>query len=154
MHLTGAGTCQITASQAGNDQLQRGLERAAVVHDREGGGNPVAFGPQSHLRRRAQVSDRDDDPSGLSVVSVTYDGSATAPTNAGAMPSSRSLTNANYTAPNATGTLVIAKATAIVSGAGRQDLRRRSVQPFRVGLIGSRGELRAQGRPRGSSAAP
>ena len=46
-------------------------------------------------------------PSGLSVVSVTYDGSATAPTNAGSYAVVASLTNDDYEAPDATGTLVI-----------------------------------------------
>jgi len=49
-------------------------------------------------------------PTGLSGVSVTYDGSATAPTNAGSYAVVASLTNGNYQATNATGTLVIAKA--------------------------------------------
>ncbi|HEY3400450.1 MAG TPA: S8 family serine peptidase [Geothrix sp.] len=49
-------------------------------------------------------------PSGLSGVSVTYDGSATAPTNAGSYAVVATLTNVNYQATNATGTLVIAKA--------------------------------------------
>jgi hypothetical protein len=42
-------------------------------------------------------------------VSVTYDGSAQAPTNAGSYRVVASLTNPNYEARNATGTLVIAK---------------------------------------------
>src|SRR5207237_10465873 len=54
-------------------------------------------------------------PAGLSGVSITYDGSATAPTNAGSYPVVASLTNANYTATNATGTLTINKATATIT---------------------------------------
>ena len=49
-------------------------------------------------------------PSGLSVVSVTYNGSATAPTNAGSYLVDAKLTNSSYTAPDATGMLVIGKA--------------------------------------------
>ncbi len=45
---------------------------------------------------------------------MTYNGSATAPTNAGEYGVVASLTNANYVAPNATGTLVINKATASI----------------------------------------
>jgi hypothetical protein len=48
-------------------------------------------------------------PAGLPGVAITYGGSATAPTNAGSYSVIASLTNANYTAPNATGTLAIAK---------------------------------------------
>src|SRR5207245_11358337 len=46
-------------------------------------------------------------PAGLSGVSITYDGSATAPTDVGNYAVVASLTNANYTASNATGTLTI-----------------------------------------------
>jgi hypothetical protein len=50
-------------------------------------------------------------PAGLSGVSVTYDGSSTAPTNAGSYAVIASLDNPDYQATNATGTLVIDKAT-------------------------------------------
>jgi gliding motility-associated-like protein len=46
-------------------------------------------------------------PSGLSGVNVTYNGSATAPVAAGSYAVIASLSNSNYTAVNATGTLVI-----------------------------------------------
>jgi hypothetical protein len=46
-------------------------------------------------------------PTGLSGVSVTYNGSTTAPTNAGSYPVVASLTNDNYSASNITGTLKI-----------------------------------------------
>jgi hypothetical protein len=54
-------------------------------------------------------------PAGLSGVSITYDGSSTAPTNAGNYAVVATLTNTNYEAPNATGTLVIGKATAVLT---------------------------------------
>jgi hypothetical protein len=50
-------------------------------------------------------------PAGLSGVSVTYNGSGTAPTNAGSYAVLASLLNDDYAAPDATGTLVIAKAS-------------------------------------------
>src|SRR5207249_8343446 len=53
-------------------------------------------------------------PAGLSTVSITYDGSATAPTNAGSYAVVASLNNGNYTA-SATGTLTINKATATIT---------------------------------------
>src|SRR6266702_395 len=46
-------------------------------------------------------------PAGLSGVSITYNGSATVPTNAGSYSVVASLNNANYTAPNASDTLTI-----------------------------------------------
>ncbi|SDJ78006.1 Cadherin-like beta sandwich domain-containing protein [Pedobacter sp. ok626] len=54
-------------------------------------------------------------PVGLSGVSITYDGSATLPTAAGTYAVVASLTNANYTAVDATGSLVIAKGTATLA---------------------------------------
>jgi hypothetical protein len=54
-------------------------------------------------------------PIGLTGVSVTYDGSPTAPTDAGSYAVVASLTNTEYTAANATGTLVIAKASQTIT---------------------------------------
>src|SRR5438094_333373 len=54
-------------------------------------------------------------PAGLSGVSITYDGSATAPTNAGSYAVVASLNNANYTATDATGTLTINKAASTIT---------------------------------------
>jgi large repetitive protein len=54
-------------------------------------------------------------PAGLAV-SVTYNGSATAPTAAGSYPIVATITDANYTG-SATGTLTIAKATPVITWA-------------------------------------
>jgi hypothetical protein len=56
-------------------------------------------------------------PAGLTGVAITYNGAATAPTNAGNYSVVASLTNDNYTATggNATGTLVIGKAVPTIS---------------------------------------
>src|SRR5437016_494064 len=54
-------------------------------------------------------------PAGLSGVSITYNGSATAPTEIGNYAVAASLNNANYTAANATGTLTINKGTATIT---------------------------------------
>lgn len=54
-------------------------------------------------------------PTGLTGVSLTYNGSPTAPTNAGSYTVVASLTNANYDAPNATATLIISKASATLA---------------------------------------
>jgi hypothetical protein len=53
-------------------------------------------------------------PAGLSGVSVTYNGSAAAPTGAGSYAVVASLSNANYVADDATGTLVINKVAPVV----------------------------------------
>src|SRR5439155_6296282 len=54
-------------------------------------------------------------PAGLSGVSVTYNGSSTAPTNIGSYAVVASLSNSNWTASNATGTLTITKGTATLT---------------------------------------
>src|SRR5204863_2335560 len=54
-------------------------------------------------------------PGGLSGVSITYNGSASAPTGAGSYAVVASLNNANYTASDVTGTLVINKAAATIT---------------------------------------
>ena len=54
-------------------------------------------------------------PAGLGGVSIMYNGSATAPTNAGSYAVVASLDNQNYQAANATGTLIINKAAAILT---------------------------------------
>ena len=48
-------------------------------------------------------------PAGLNTVNVTYNGSATAPTAPGSYPVIATLNNSDYTAPNATGTLIISQ---------------------------------------------
>jgi len=56
-------------------------------------------------------------PSGLSGITVTYNGSLTIPINAGSYPIQVSLINSNYTASNVSGTLIISKASSILSWA-------------------------------------
>lgn len=62
-------------------------------------------------------------PSGLSGIIVTYNGSATVPTNAGSYPISVTLTNSNYSASPVSGILVISKATPILSWATPQPVQ-------------------------------
>ncbi|MBI4029205.1 MAG: fibronectin type III domain-containing protein [Candidatus Blackburnbacteria bacterium] len=57
-------------------------------------------------------------PAGLSGVTVTYDSSTTQPKNVGNYSVVATLSNANYTAPQATGTLVISAPNAIATDAG------------------------------------
>jgi DNA-binding beta-propeller fold protein YncE len=54
-------------------------------------------------------------PPGLAAITVTYDGSAIAPTHAGTYAVVASLTNPNYIAPDAEATLTIGKATPVLS---------------------------------------
>ncbi|HEY8826862.1 MAG TPA: MBG domain-containing protein, partial [Jatrophihabitantaceae bacterium] len=110
VHITGAGSCTITALQAGdaNYNAASSVPQAFTI------AKATATLALSNLSQTYDGSSKSatvtTTPSGLAGVSVTYDGSATAPTNAGSYAVVASLTNPNYTATNASGTLVIAKA--------------------------------------------
>src|SRR5881397_1841435 len=54
-------------------------------------------------------------PPGLSGISFTYDGSASAPTNIGQYAVVAAFSNPNYQAPDVTGTLTISQATATIT---------------------------------------
>ena len=62
-------------------------------------------------------------PAGLTPVTVKYDGATTAPTDAGSYAVVASLTNANYDAQDAIGTLVIDKATPTITWANPADIQ-------------------------------
>lgn len=75
------------------------------------------------------------------VVSYAQNGVATGtPTNAGLYTVTATLTNANYTAPNATGTLVIGKATPTMSAAGGTFTYDGQPHPAEAVAIGIHGE--------------
>jgi MBG domain len=116
--INGAGSCTITAHQAGDgnyhaaDPVARsfGIAKAHATLSLSNlnqtyGGSPI------HVSVATS-------PVGLTGVHVTYDGSATAPTNAGTYAVLASLENANYEAADASGMLVVAKAHATLALAG------------------------------------
>ncbi len=109
-----AGGCTITANQAGNANYEAAPEvsRSFTIN------KAAATLALSNLTQIYNGSPKSatvtTTPSGLSGVSVTYDGSATAPTNAGSYAVVASLTNQDYVASDATGTLTINKAAATV----------------------------------------
>jgi uncharacterized repeat protein (TIGR03803 family) len=115
VHLTGAGDCTVTASQAGDAYY-----------------NPAPSVPRSFtvakltatlaLSNLSQSFDGNPksvtvttSPAGLSGVSITYNGSTIAPTASGSYAVVASLTNDTYQATNATGTLVISIPAATLS---------------------------------------
>src|SRR5439155_19884093 len=74
-------------------------------------------------------------PAGLSGVSITYNGSATAPTDIGSYSVVASLNNANYTASNATGTLTITKGTATLTLSNLTQTYDGSAKPVTVTVV-------------------
>ena len=121
VHLTGAGTCQITASQPGNDNFNAASSVPQSFTIAKAGATLGLTGLSHTYNGTPKSATVTTTPSDLTVVSVTYDGSATAPMNAGSYAVVASLTNANYQAANATGTLVIAKAAQTITFAAPAD---------------------------------
>jgi MBG domain len=110
-----AGECTITAHQVGNTswrpapEVSRtfGIAKAAATLEL---GELAATYSGSPFAVTVTTN-----PAGLSGVAVTYDGSSAPPTNPGSYAVSATLTHDNYQAAPASGTLVIAKATATIS---------------------------------------
>jgi gliding motility-associated-like protein len=115
IHIVGAGTTIITASQAGDagHTSASDVQRTLTVNKANATislSNLTAIYDGTGKSATATTN-----PAGLSGVTITYDGSATAPTAAGTYAVVASLTNTNYTASNATGNLTIGKASATIS---------------------------------------
>lgn len=109
--ITGAGSCAVTAAQGGSANYNPApavtqsfniakaaatLSLGSLGFTYDGTPKPVTV---------------TSTPGALTGISVTYNGSGTAPTTAGSYAVVASLNNPNYVAANVTGTLVIAKAT-------------------------------------------
>ena len=154
-----AGSCTITANQAGNDDYNMAAEVSQSFTIAKAAATLTLSDLTHTYDGSPKAATVTVTPSGLSVVSVTYDGSATAPTNAGSYAVVASLTNNDYEATDATGTLVISKAaqTIVFTTAVGQDLRRRSLRAGRDGRrLRQCGDLREHdaGYLLGGSAAP
>ncbi|MFN6962583.1 MAG: YDG domain-containing protein [Pyrinomonadaceae bacterium] len=116
---SGTGTCSLRASQGGDanynaaeDQYQTTTAQKAaatiVLSDLE---HTYDATPKSATATATadSLAGAMNELTSLSVVSITYDSSPTAPTNAGSYAVAATLTNDNYEAEPATGTLVINK---------------------------------------------
>ncbi len=112
IHIVGAGTAKITASQAGNATY----DAASTVEQTLTVNKATATLTLSNLSLAytgtAQSPTVTTDPSGLTGVSITYNGSTTTPANLGTYAVVASLTNSNYTATSATGSFVITSTNA------------------------------------------
>ncbi len=121
--FTGAGTCTVTADQAGNGTYQPAPQATQSFTVGKGTAT-LTLSDLSHTYdgtpKAATVT---TSPAGLTAVTVTYygpstateEGSTTPPTNAGDYTVVATLSNANYQATDATGTLHIAKASQTIS---------------------------------------
>jgi N-acetylneuraminic acid mutarotase len=136
--IIGAGSCTITATQDGdaNYNAAPSVPQSFTI------AKAPATLTLSNLSQIYNGSPRSvtvtSDPANLSGVIVTYNGSTTAPTNAGSYAVVASLNNANYQAANATGTLVIAKASQTITFGNLQN-KTFGEAPFAVSATASSG---------------
>jgi hypothetical protein len=115
VHLTGAGECTITAHQEGNTSYKAAAEVSRTFNIAKGAAM-LALGTLNATYNGSAIPVTvTSNPAGLTGVAVTYNGSTTAPTNAGSYSVSATLDHDNYQAAPVSGTLVIAKASATIT---------------------------------------
>ena len=102
-----AGTCSVTATKAGDDNYIAESSSAAPVALNKASATLSLSNLTQAFNGTPRSITVTTTPGGLGTVAVTYDGSLTAPMDAGSYAAVASLTNNNYQASNATGTLVI-----------------------------------------------
>jgi MBG domain/Thrombospondin type 3 repeat len=115
VHLTGTGDCTITAHQGGNTSYRPAAEVSRAFSIAKGSATLVFDNLNWTYSGSPFAVTVTSSPAGLSGVAITYNGSSTPPTNPGTYAVSATLTNDDYQAAPASGTLVIAKATATVA---------------------------------------
>ncbi len=112
--INGAGTVTVRASQSGNSNVSAATDVDRNFNVAKGSATITLSNLTQTYDGTPRAATATTNPSGLSGVAITYNGSTTAPTNAGSYSVVASLTNSNYTASNATGTLVISTTTATI----------------------------------------
>lgn len=115
VHLTGAGNCSITAHQGGNTSYRPAAEVTRTFSVAKGLATLVFDNLNWTYTGSPFAVTVTSSPAGLSGVAITYNGSSAPPTNPGAYAVSATLTNDNYQAAPANGTLVIARANATIT---------------------------------------
>ena len=116
--VAGSGTCTITAETAqGTNYLASSASPPQVISADKAPATITFDTPTltQTYNGTPRVVTATTDPSGLTGVSITYDGSPTPPSAAGSYTVVASLTNDNYAAPNQTGTLVVGRASSTTS---------------------------------------
>jgi MBG domain len=114
--ITGAGSCTITAHQAGNDSYEPAPDVSRSFNIAKAMAT-ITVGTEYVYDGTAKTASITTNPSGLSVVAVTYtlNGVPLAqPIDAGVYQVVATLDNPNYTAAPATGTLTIRPATPVL----------------------------------------
>jgi MBG domain-containing protein/trehalose utilization protein/thrombospondin type 3 repeat protein len=113
--LTGAGSCTITAHQGGNASYHPADDVSQSFTIAKGAASLALDNLAQTYNGSPLAATVTTTPAGLGTVAVTYNGSSTPPTNAGSYAVTATLTNDDYQATSASGTLVIAKAPATIT---------------------------------------
>jgi len=132
--LTGAGAVTLRASQAGNGNfnaapdVERSFQVAKAAATVTLGGLSATYDGAAHSATTTTT------PSGL-LVTVTYDGGATAPTNVGSYAVVATVNDANYHG-SANGTLVIAKAALTAKADDKFKVQGKANPPLTISYSG------------------
>ena len=116
VHITGAGTCTITASQGGDTNYNAAADVARSFNIAKGSATVSLSDLSYTYDGTTKSATATTNPAGLSIT-LTYDGAASAPAGAGSYAVVATINDANYTG-TASGTLVIAKADATITVTG------------------------------------
>ncbi len=113
VHIVGAGTTTITASQAGSTNFSAAEDVQRTLTVGKATATVTLGGLSATYNGSPANATATTNPAGLTV-NFTYNGSATAPTNAGTYAVVGTISDANYQG-SATGSLVIAKAAQTIT---------------------------------------
>ena len=113
--LTGAGSCTVTAHQGGNASYHPAATVSQSFAIAKGTATLALADLSQTYNGSPLAATATTSPAGLATVALTYNGLSTPPTNAGSYTVTATLTNDDYRATPASGTLVIAKAPATVT---------------------------------------
>ena len=111
IHIMGAGTTIITASQPAGNGYSAATDVQQSLTVTKANATLTLSGLTQTYDGTAKAVTVTTSPSGLSGVAITYSGTSTVPTAAGSYAVVAKLTNSNYTATDAAGTLIISTAT-------------------------------------------
>jgi uncharacterized repeat protein (TIGR01451 family) len=105
--LNGAGTVTVRASQSGNANYNAANDVDRSFSVAKASATITLTNLNQNYDGTAKAATATTSPAGLTGVSIKYNGFSTAPSNAGSYSVVASLTNDNYAATDATGTLII-----------------------------------------------
>jgi hypothetical protein len=114
--ITAAGTCTLTAHQAGNDDFTAAEDVSQSFGIGKGSATLSLIGTSATFDGTTKAVTALSNPSGLTGISISYSqgGSSVTPMNAGVYQVLATLDNPNYQASQLSGTLTINRATPVI----------------------------------------